>query len=132
VPALFDTVPKEDYFYFFDKGKLNGKNVVEFFDYQKKDVAQATGVPEDSIRYDKRIPQKLHEHLLAWASAVNLVANYFRDPQKTVLWFKIPNPLLGNISPKEMIRLGRYNKLLKFIQNSIDENIKKVKKPTHG
>lgn len=132
MPALFDTVPQKDYFGFFDNGKLNSKKVVEFFDYQKKEVSQATGIPEDSIRYDKRMPQKLHENLMAWASAVTLVANFLEDPQKTVLWFQIPNPLLGNISPKEMIRFGRYKKLLNFIQNSIDENRKQVNKPAYG
>ena len=41
------------------------------------------------------------------------------DTDKTVLWFKARNPLLGDISPKEMIRLGRYERLRKFIINAL-------------
>jgi len=49
-----------------------------------------------------------------------MVAKFFDgDTDKTVLWFKARNPLLGDISPKEMIRLGRYERLRKFIINAL-------------
>jgi len=51
-----------------------------------------------------------------------MVAQYFRDGQKTILWFRTPNPLLGNITPRDMIRIGRFRKLQRFIQNALDEN----------
>lgn len=48
-----------------------------------------------------------------------LVTEYFKgDLKKTTLWFRVKNPLLGNMSPIEMIRFGRYQKLLSFIQNA--------------
>jgi hypothetical protein len=34
------------------------------------------------------------------------------------LWFKTRNPLLGDISPRDMIRLGRFERLRKFIINA--------------
>ncbi len=37
-------------------------------------------------------------------------------------WFTTPNPLLGNVSPIEMIKNGRGDKLCKWIANQIDEN----------
>jgi hypothetical protein len=39
-----------------------------------------------------------------------------------MLWFKVPNPLLGDVAPRDMIRFGRYKKLLKFIQSALEEN----------
>lgn len=122
MPALFQSVPERDYCEFFEEGNLDGGKVVDFLNYKKKDVSSATGVPIRSIRYDLKIPAELHERLLEWATAINLVAGYFNNIEKTVLWFQIPNPLLGNISPREMIRFGRFKKLFKFIQSTINEN----------
>jgi hypothetical protein len=38
------------------------------------------------------------------------------------LWFQTKNPLLGNISPRDMIRYGRYEKLRRFIMNALEDN----------
>jgi hypothetical protein len=47
---------------------------------------------------------------------MNLVAQAFDgDVEKAVAWFKARNPLLGDVSPRDMIRLGRYERLRKFI-----------------
>jgi hypothetical protein len=43
------------------------------------------------------------------------------DIDKTVSWFRARNPLLGDVSPKDMIRLGRYERLRKFIINAMTE-----------
>lgn len=51
-----------------------------------------------------------------------LVLCFFNgDKDKTKLWFETPNPLLG-ISPAKMIEVGRYDKLLKWAKQQIDEN----------
>jgi hypothetical protein len=68
------------------------------------------------------MPEELLERMREWATALNLVANFFNDEQKTMLWFQLPNPLLGNMPPREMIRVGRFNKLFKFIQTALSEN----------
>jgi hypothetical protein len=44
------------------------------------------------------------------------------DVRKTVLWLTLPNPMLGNVSPRDMIRFGRYKRLSKFIANALSEN----------
>lgn len=50
------------------------------------------------------------------ANIANLVSEYFQgDAQKVKLWFHLPNPMLGNISPRDMVRLGRYERLLNFV-----------------
>ena len=69
------------------------------------------------------MPRELSEILLQWAVLFNKVAEHFKgDVHKTNLWFNVPNPLLGNVSPKDMIRLGRYKKLYSFVVQAIEEN----------
>jgi len=120
--TLFSTVPKEDRLSLFVGGHPDYKRVVRLLDFSKSDVARASSIPSISIRYDQRIPKELAERLQEWAIALNMVAQYFQDEQKTILWFKTPNPLLGNITPRDMIRVGRFRKLQRFIQNALDEN----------
>ena len=44
------------------------------------------------------------------------VVGYFEgDVAKAALWFRLPNPLLGDLSPRDMIRYGRYAKLQQFV-----------------
>jgi uncharacterized protein (DUF2384 family) len=68
------------------------------------------------------MPKELQERLMEWAVALNLVAQFFNDEQKTVLWFRTPNPLLGDMTPRDMIRVGRFRKLVRFIQTALSEN----------
>jgi uncharacterized protein (DUF2384 family) len=113
---IFVTVPKVDYI----QGLKNPQNVVQFLSLQKSDVSKATGQPKNSIRYDSRIPHELKKRIQEIGSIINLVAEHFEgDLEKTLLWFETDNPLLGDISPRDMIRLGRYQKLRKFVLNSI-------------
>ncbi len=119
--ALFNSVP-EDRFHFFNRGEPDGKKVVSFFNFKKEDVSVAANVPMTSVRYDNKMPDELRERLIEWATAINLVGVYFNDTDRTMLWFQVPNPLLGGMSPRDMIRVGRFKKLLKFIQTALNEN----------
>jgi len=125
--SLFSTSPK-DHFHFFDKNAfVDGEKVVKTLRYRKEDVSVATNVPLSSIRYDeKKMPVELRERLTQWATALNLVAGFFHDQNKTIIWFLMPNPLLGGMSPRDMIRVGRFKKLLNFIQTALDENQRDV------
>ncbi len=120
--ALFNTVSSDFFHLFNGEGRPEGKRITNFLSYRTEDVSVATGIPKNSIRYDNRMPDDLRERLSQWATAINLVGSFFQDEQKTMLWFQIPNPLLGNISPKQMIKMGRFKKLLNFIQNALSEN----------
>jgi uncharacterized protein (DUF2384 family) len=120
--TLFSTVPKEDRLALFADGHTDYQKVVRLLDFSKSDVAKASRIPSMSVRYDRKIPKELAERVQEWAIALNMVAQYFQDEQKTVLWFKTRNPLLGNIKPRDMIRVGRFGKLQRFIQNALDEN----------
>jgi hypothetical protein len=117
--TIFNTVPTHDYLGILKENNPSQK-VVEFLKFNKEEVASATGVPKASIRYDERIPNELTERLQEIGIICELVANYFKgNLRKTALWFQIKNPALGNISPRDMIRYGRYQKLEKFIQNAL-------------
>jgi hypothetical protein len=120
--ALFNTVPAKDIGKFFKNGEVDGQRVVEFLKYKKEDVAVASGIPMPSIRYDSKMPVDLRERMVEWATAINLVGSHFNDLDKTILWFQVPNPLLGSLAPRDLIRVGRFKKLLKFIQTALDEN----------
>jgi hypothetical protein len=73
----------------------------------------------------------VRERLEEIAITVNMVAKFFDgDVDKTVTWFKARNPLLGDVSPRDMIRLGRFERLRKFIINAIlDKNRAPVQEP---
>lgn len=48
------------------------------------------------------------------------IKKYFKgDIKKTWVWFKLPNPALGNVSPIQMLRSGRTDKLIKFIDYAV-------------
>ena len=124
--ALFETVPKEDYLTLFPSGDTDYEKVVDLLDFRKKDVARASNVALHSVRYDPpKMPRELRGRIQEWAITLNLVAQFFRDEQKTVLWFKTPNPLLGDIAPRDMIRIGRFKKLRQFILQALSENEKR-------
>jgi uncharacterized protein (DUF2384 family) len=120
--TLFGTVPKEDHLLLFKSGHADYQRVVKLLNFNKRDVAKASNISWMSVRYDQKMPKELEERVQEWALALALVAQYFRDEYKTILWFKTPNPLLGNISPRDMIRIGRFKKLYRFIQNALAEN----------
>jgi uncharacterized protein (DUF2384 family) len=49
------------------------------------------------------------------------IVQFFKgDTQKAWLWFKTPNPGLGNVSPINMILLGREKKLKMFIDSRLE------------
>lgn len=121
---IFDTIPKEDICGLYDKGGVNHKKLLEIINFKNDDVGIATGVAKASVRFDSKMPAELKERLEEWAIAVNLVASYFKNSEKTIIWLKTPNPMFGGISPRDMIRLGRFKKLLKYIQSALDENIR--------
>jgi hypothetical protein len=117
--ALFATVPTSNHLKFFGKGGTDIKKAVDFLDLKKDDVASATNAPLSSVRFDERTPAEVRERLVEIATICEMVADYFSgDVAKTALWFKVPNPLLGNLSPRDQIRLGRYRKVLKFVQSA--------------
>ena len=55
--------------------------------------------------------------------ARDLIFKFFeKEPWKALVWWQAPNPLLGGISPVDMLKIGREEKLLKFIKGQLAEN----------
>ncbi len=121
---LFSSVPRKDVLHLFDKssGEPNYKRTIELLNFSKNDVAAAADVPQTTVRYDQRMSDDLKERIKEWAIAIGLVAEFFGDEGKTLLWFSSPNPMLGGLRPRDMIKIGRFNKLHKFILNALQES----------
>ena len=121
--ALFENVHQTDPLNFWSSKGTDYHRVTEFLDLGKNELSKIGGISERSVRLDKRIPRNLKDRLDQIANICALVAEYFNgDPERTVLWFKSPNPLLGGISPRDMIRFGRYKKLMAFIVEARQAN----------
>jgi hypothetical protein len=119
MPHLTATVAKHDYLGFAPtkKGDLpNYKVVPELLQFDKKQISQLGRVAQSSVRYDANIPRDLAERLEQTANIANRVAALFDgDIAKAALWFRTLNPMLGNITPRDMLRLGRFKRLAKFV-----------------
>jgi hypothetical protein len=128
--SLFDSVP-DDYFHFGEGRSFQPKMVPDALGLKREDVSRLASVSVKSVRYDDAIPEPVRERLEEIAITVNMVAKFFDgDVDKTVTWFKARNPLLGDVSPRDMIRLGRFERLRKFIINAIlDKNRVSVQEP---
>lgn len=118
--SVFSSLP-DDVCGLFENGLPNGKKVADILEFKRKDIAEAARLPESSIRFEtNRMPDELKDRMREWAIAINLVGNFFHDPDKTHLWFQVSNPMFGNMTPKDMIRIGRFKKLLAYIQQSLE------------
>jgi hypothetical protein len=121
--AIFRTVPDRDYLGFWADQTLKSRAVADFLDLDKRSVAKLAGVAPTSVRFDQKIPKEVLDRLQEIANICGLVAQFFDgDAAKTALWFKTKNPLLGDITPRDMIRYGRYEKLRRFIMNALEDN----------
>lgn len=121
--APFTTVPERDYLGFWANQTLNAREVVQFLDLDKKDVARLAGVVPASVRFDQKTPKEVLDRLQEIANLCGLVAEFLAgDAAKTALWFRTVNPLLGNISPRDMIRYGRHAKLRQFVMNALEQD----------
>jgi hypothetical protein len=117
--GLFDTVT-EDLLGFGQGKSFNPKLVQNMLGLTKEDISRMANVSVKSVRFDEAMPEPMRERMEEIASTINLVARMFNgDAEKTSLWFKARNPLLGDVSPRDMIRLGRFERLRKFIINAM-------------
>lgn len=115
---LLSTVPTHDYLHLLEGN--TPKKVVEFLELSRYDISKAMKMEKEQVRFDDQIPKDLKRRLYEIANICELMAGYFNgDVKKTALWFQIKNPALGGISPRDMIRYGRYKKLELFIRNAL-------------
>ncbi len=74
------------------------------------------------IARGERTPTRLAGEDDLTALCEQVVGFFEGDVAKTALWFRLPNPLLGDISPRDMIRYGRHIKLQQFVMDALAEN----------
>lgn len=121
--SLFNTVPSYDHLGFWANETLNAQKVASFLDLDKRDVARMADVSPASVRWDHKIPQELLELMTQVAVICALVAQFFEgDVTRTRLWFQTKNPQLGNLSPRDMVRYGRHEKLRRIVMDALNEN----------
>lgn len=129
-PSIFDTVPMQDALHFGGGKDFNARKVVEWMELDNKTVSRLSAVAPSSVRYDDNIPKAVRDRLEEIGSIANLVAQIFNgDGAKTALWFRTSNPMLGDVSPRDMVRLGRYDKLRKFICGAMAAQGEPVTRP---
>lgn len=70
----------------------------------------------------KKSSEVTEELIAEVESAIGHVEKFFNgDFAKTILWFNTENPMLGDITPMGVIRLGKYEKLNKFVKSAIEQ-----------
>jgi hypothetical protein len=115
---LIANIAKKDYLGFWPQHgeQPNYKAVTDFLQTDKAETAKIARVAKSSVRYDAKIPQELADRLEEIANIANRVAALFDgDLHKTALWFRTANPMLGNVSPRDMLRMNRFKRLAKFV-----------------
>lgn len=124
---LFGNVYRRDSLDFWAQQGLNYEKVRDFVGLDKTDLSRVAHVKKSSVRFDDRIPPELKERLEQIANCCLLVADHFNgDVQKTSTWFSAANPMLGNVSPRDMIRFGRFAKLQRFIAEAVRKDAERA------
>lgn len=107
----------------FRDGSPDYKRIADLTKLSKTDLGKISQVAKSSVRFDAHIPEPVAERLREIANIANLVGEFFSgDEQKVALWFEIANPMLGNISPSDLIRIGRQKRLHAFVVSARAEN----------
>lgn len=120
--TLFSNIPEHDVLGFGMGPQFAPQRVSEWLELKKADVSRLADVSPKSVRYDHDIPRAVYDRLEEIAITCNLVAEAFDgDVNKTAMWFKAKNPMLGDVSPRDMVRLGRFDRLRKFILSAMQE-----------
>ena len=118
--GLFGNVYRKDSLRFWADHGLDYEKVREVVGLTNQDLSRVAHVAVSSVRFDDRIPPELKMRLEQIANCCLLVAERFDgDPKKVALWFGANNPMLGNVSPRDMIRYGRFAKLQRFIMEAL-------------
>ena len=123
-PHIFNTAPKHDVFGFYDKGKIKYKEIADILDFNRKEISKAARVAVSSVRYaENKIPDKMKDFFSAMAWLFYVTHAHLKDKDKALLWFKSPNPICGGFSPKDMICMGQYKKLIKIVSSYVEGDI---------
>lgn len=119
-PALFQNLPQGDPLGFGFGSHFDPEKVRDFLRLKKDEVSRLADVSVKSVRYDASIPAAIRERFEEIAVTCNMVAEVFGgDAEKTALWFRTKNPMLGDVSPRDMIRMRRFDRLRRFVAGAV-------------
>jgi dephospho-CoA kinase len=97
--------------------------VADFLGLRESEMARVLNVDVSHLRLGDKTPSDVLERFWIIANVCERVAGFFDgDVAKAKRWFKTLNPLLGNMAPREMILLGRFEKVSRFIDGALAEN----------
>lgn len=131
--ALFQNVSSSDPLHFGKGSQFHPERVRDFLNLKKDDVSRLANVSVKSVRFDDAIPTAVLERFEEIANTCNMVAEVFDgDIEKTALWFRTKNPLLGDMSPRDMIRLRRFDRLRRFVVGAIADMTAARKQSVHA
>ncbi|MBC6415358.1 MAG: hypothetical protein GDA46_03090 [Bdellovibrionales bacterium] len=121
---IFNTVPKKDVFGFYNhKGKIQYKKVANLLNFNRKEISKAVRISISSVRYEEnKIPNKMKEFSTAMIWLIHVTYEHLKDENKMIQWIDSPNPICGGFSPKDMICMGQYKKLVKIVSSYIEGN----------
>ena len=118
--ALFGTVPSALPALWNEQGQVRAGEVAKLLSFSQREFAQAVRLPPKGFSFKGRLPEEVEQRVREWATVLEEVARFFEgDLRKTTLWFRIPNPLLGDLEPRQMIQVGRARKLLQIVRDEI-------------
>ena len=122
-PHIFNTVPRHDVFGFYNKGRIKYKEVADTLDFSRKEISKAARIAISSVRYEEnKIPDKMKDFLGHMAWLLHVTHEHLKDKNKVIQWINSPNPICGGFSPKDMIRMGQYKKLVRIVSSYIEGN----------
>ena len=119
--ASFNIGAPQDGLQFWSNRELDFQRVRDITGFDVGDIARIVGVPKTSVRFDHRMSVDVKVQMEAITNICNLVFYLFDNEVKTKLWLQTPNPMLGDVAPRDMIRAGRCNKLLKFVVDAVQD-----------
>ena len=123
-PDIFNTVPKDDIFGVYHKGKVQYKKVANALNFNRKDISKAARVSVNSVRYEEnKIPDKMRDFLTSMVWLLHVTHKHLKDENKVIQWVNSPNPICGGFSPKDMICMGQYKKLIRIVASYVEGNI---------
>lgn len=122
--SFMNPFAQTDYLGLFENDVPKYKEVKDFLELDTNELSKISGISKSSVRFDDKIPAELKRRLTQIAHILAFVAEFFDgDARKTALWFGTPNPMLGGITPRDMLRLGKFNKLNQFIVDARRANV---------
>ena len=123
-PPIFSTVPRHDVFGFYNKGGIKCREVAGALNFNRKEISKAAHVAVGSVSYEEnKMPDKMKEFFISVAWLLDVAHEQLKDKDKALLWLKSPNPICGGFSPKDMICMGQYKKLVRIVSSYIEGDI---------